>query len=93
MKENLDRKKKCRTLETTGGKVGESDTCILWIDAPDYVSNDGHLPIYVHLNYVSYKNPETGDCAELEIIFPRDYEILGWCPAGTFLPHGEKVPL
>ena len=25
--------------------------------------------------------------------FPRDFEILGWCPAGTFLPHGEKVPL
>ena len=19
--------------------------------------------------------------------------ILGWCPAGTVLPHGEKVPL
>ena len=24
---------------------------------------------------------------------PRDFEILGWCPVGTFLPHGEKVPL
>ena len=24
---------------------------------------------------------------------PRDFEILGWCPAGAFLPHGEKVPL
>ena len=23
----------------------------------------------------------------------RDFEILGWCPAGAFLPHGEKVPL
>ena len=23
----------------------------------------------------------------------RDYEILGWCPAGPVLPHGEKVPL
>ena len=22
-----------------------------------------------------------------------DYEILGWCPAGPVLPHGEKVPL
>ena len=20
-------------------------------------------------------------------------EILGWCPAGPVLPHGEKVPL
>ena len=24
---------------------------------------------------------------------PRDIEILGWCPAGSVLPHGEKVPL
>ena len=23
----------------------------------------------------------------------RDFEILGWCPAGPVLPHGEKVPL
>ena len=22
-----------------------------------------------------------------------DYEILGWCPAGPVLPHGQKVPL
>ena len=26
-------------------------------------------------------------------IFPRDFEILGWCPAGPVSPHGEKVPL
>ena len=26
-------------------------------------------------------------------IFHQDFEILGWSPAGTFLPHGEKVPL
>ena len=25
--------------------------------------------------------------------FPRDFEILGWCPAVPVLPHGEKVPL
>ena len=24
--------------------------------------------------------------------YPRDIEILGWCPAGP-LTHGEKVPL
>ena len=24
---------------------------------------------------------------------PRDFEILGWCPAGPVLTHGEKVPL
>ena len=29
----------------------------------------------------------------LDSIYPRDYEILGWCPAGTVLPHGGKVPL
>ena len=23
----------------------------------------------------------------------RDIEILGWCPAGPVLPHGEKVAL
>ena len=27
------------------------------------------------------------------IYFTRDYEILGWCPVGTVLPHGEKIPL
>ena len=24
---------------------------------------------------------------------PQDFEILGWCPAGPVLPHGENVPL
>ena len=27
------------------------------------------------------------------VYYPQDIEILGWCPAGTVLPHGEKVPL
>ena len=26
-------------------------------------------------------------------LFPQDFEILGWCPAGPVLPQGEKVPL
>ena len=26
----------------TGGKVKGGDACILWIDVPDYVSNDGN---------------------------------------------------
>ena len=26
-------------------------------------------------------------------IFPQDFEIVGWCPVGPVLPHGEKVPL
>ena len=25
--------------------------------------------------------------------FPKDIEILGWCPAGSVLPHGEKLYL
>ena len=25
--------------------------------------------------------------------FPETFKILGWCPAGSVLPHGEKVPL
>ena len=24
---------------------------------------------------------------------PRDIKILGWCPVGPVLTHGEKVPL
>ena len=24
---------------------------------------------------------------------PETFKILGWCPAGSVLPHGEKVPL
>ena len=27
------------------------------------------------------------------LVYPGDYEILGLCPAGPVLPHGEKVPL
>ena len=30
---------------------------------------------------------------EFEGLYPRDIEILGWFPAGSVLPHGEKVPL
>ena len=26
-------------------------------------------------------------------IFPWDIKILGWCPAASVLPHGQKVPL
>ena len=26
-------------------------------------------------------------------MLPRDFEILGWCPAGTFFSHGEKLAL
>ena len=27
------------------------------------------------------------------ILYPQDIEILCWCPAGSVLPHGKKVPL
>ena len=27
------------------------------------------------------------------IFIPETFKILGWCPAGSVLPHGEKVPL
>ena len=37
-------------------------------------------------------NPSS-DGVMIKMSYPRDFEILGWCPAGTFLPHGEKVPL
>ena len=26
-------------------------------------------------------------------LYPQDIEILGWCPAGSVLPHRENVPL
>ena len=35
--------------------------------------------------------PSGPDC--IPVVFPRDIEILGWYPAGSVLPHGEKVPL
>ena len=33
------------------------------------------------------------DGVTIKMPYPQDFEILRWCPAGTFLPHGEKVPL
>ena len=29
----------------------------------------------------------------LELLLSQDIEILGWCPAGSVLAHGEKAPL
>ena len=26
-------------------------------------------------------------------VYHETFKILGWCPAGSVLPHGEKVPL
>ena len=33
------------------------------------------------------------DVIEKKLIYARDFEILDWCPAGTFLAHGEKASL
>ena len=37
-------------------------------------------------------NPSS-DGVTIKMPYPRDFEILGWCPVGPVLPHGEKVPL
>ena len=37
-------------------------------------------------------HPST-DGVTIKMPHPRDFEILGWCPAGPVLPHGGKVPL
>ena len=46
-----------------------------------------HKLLYVHINtiYVTL--------ADDQIRHPRDFEILGWCPAWPVFPHGEKVAL
>ena len=35
----------------------------------------------------------SSDGLTIKMPYPRDFEILGWCPVGPVLPHGEKVPL
>ena len=29
----------------------------------------------------------------MKMLYPQDFEILGWCPVGPVLPHVEKVLL
>ena len=55
------------------------------------------LPL-VLCNYIS--EFETVDSTQshpphynLVVIVPWDIKILGWCPAGSVLPNGEKVTL
>ena len=45
-----------------------------------------------NVGYDKDKKPGTKKLSKMQC-FPRDTEILGWCPAGTVLPYGEKVPL
>ena len=40
--------------------------------------------MYFRIDKTAKPNPEA---------FPQDIKILGWCPAGSVLPDGEKVPL
>ena len=43
-------------------------------------------------SYLRHRS-HVGNILDIFPLFPRDYEILGSCPAGPVLPHGEKVPL
>ena len=47
------------------------------------------LPVF--MNFLCF--PVSRSAFESLSAFPRDFEILGWCPVGPVLPHGEKVPL
>ena len=42
----------------------------------------------LHLMYITFR-----ECLFSLIKSLRDIKILGWCPAESVLPHGEKVPL
>ena len=47
--------------------------------------------IICHFLLFDYKNI----CGYVQIppFVPETFKILGWCPAGSVLRHGEKVPL
>ena len=45
------------------------------------------------LSYLTDKILTGFDSGLLTGFYPRDFEILGWCPAGPVLPNVEKVPL
>ena len=30
---------------------------------------------------------------QIKMINSLNFHLLGWCPAGSVLPHGERVPL
>ena len=44
-----------------------------------------------HEMYFTYNHFQYSFCNQPA--FPRDFEILDWCPVGSVLSHGEKVPL
>ena len=45
------------------------------------------FPIGVVMQFCKLSKVEALFC------YPQDSEILGWCPAESVLPHGEKVHL
>ena len=47
-----------------------------------------HKNIVKNLGLKGGKKEISRSCA-----LSQDIKILGWCPAGPVLPHGEKVPL
>ena len=59
---------------------------------PEWEDNVG----YIFERLINHKQ-EQRLCEVTSIIFvvflSQDIEILGWCPVGSVLPHGEKVPL
>ena len=50
------------------------------------------------LKHGNKESPEKNFLASIKTVkskvkYQTHFEILGWCPAGPVLPHGEKVPL
>ena len=43
--------------------------------------------------FLLYINDLPNDDLPNDDLLPETFKILGWCPAGSVLPHGEKVPL
>ena len=67
----------------------------------EYITNSV-VPLYLNvkslLGSVEKINGSTDrylviDKSNIEVSLPETFKILGWCPAGSVLPHGEKVPL
>ena len=53
------------------------------------------LPFWGNKQIIGYKSEEKDFRKIVTKIWfnPEILKILGWCPAGPVLPHGEKVPL
>ena len=58
-----------------------------------YLSLNAPLIFYGSGGFMMYSLTSVSDLLSRDFEFPRDFEILGWCPVGPVLRHGEKVPL